>query len=200
MPHHEVIECNSNEFACMMDNMCIAMEYVCDGVRHCIDNSDEVIGCLNIKQNCRGFLCKNSHCLTDKSWVCDGTNDCGDWSDEKNCSEKIFLNAFHSVTNHIHAIITFVSVADCTVDNKKFLCGDNTTCISIEKVCNKEKDCKDGIDEGGICDKFNNNTACELHYCPNDAECYIWPTGPVCVCPKGYRYNSQKKTCEVSEN
>lgn len=87
VPHHEHIECNTNEFACLLDNMCISMEYVCDGIRQCIDGSDEDMGCLNMDKKCKGFLCKNKHCLTDKSWVCDGTNDCGDGSDEKDCSK-----------------------------------------------------------------------------------------------------------------
>lgn len=94
-------------------------------------------------------------------------------------------------------LLPIVSVSDCTSDNKKFLCSDNVTCIAIENVCNNRRDCKDGLDEGGICNKFQNNTACELNYCPSNAECFIWPSGPVCVCPKGFSYNSQKKTCEV---
>lgn len=90
-------------------------------------------------------------------------------------------------------------MSDCNSDNKKFLCGDKVTCLPIEKVCNKVKDCSDGLDEGGICDKFNNNTACESHYCPDNAECFISPNGPICVCAKGFSYDSQKKLCEVCE-
>ncbi|KAG4077892.1 hypothetical protein HA402_013826 [Bradysia odoriphaga] len=172
VPHHEIIECNANEFTCMRDNMCIPMEFVCDGIHHCVDSSDENMGCLNIKKSCKGFLCKNNHCLNDKTWVCDGTDDCGDGSDETNC------------------------MSDCTSGNKKFLCSDSVTCIAIGNVCNNQKDCSDGSDEGGICNKFHNNTACELNYCPNNAECFIWPTGPVCVCPPGFSYNPQKKACE----
>ncbi|KAJ6637160.1 putative vitellogenin receptor [Pseudolycoriella hygida] len=172
VPHHEKVECNADEFSCFADNMCISLDYVCDGVRQCIDGSDEEIGCLNIEKKCNGFVCKNRHCLTDKSWVCDGTDDCGDGSDEKDC------------------------VSNCISENKMFLCGDNVTCLSVEKVCDKNRDCVDGLDEGGICDKFSNNRACESNYCPRDAECYIWPTGPVCICPKGFFYNAHQKVCE----
>ncbi len=91
VPYHEVIECNSDEFTCMTDNMCISMEYMCDGIKHCIDGSDETMGCLDVDKKCKGFVCKNKHCLTDKSWVCDGVNDCGDGSDERNCSKNIDL-------------------------------------------------------------------------------------------------------------
>lgn len=88
VPHHEKIECTVNEFTCIIDNMCIPMEFVCDGVKQCVDGSDEAMGCMDIEKKCKGFLCKNHHCLTDKSWVCDGSNDCGDWSDEKHCCKN----------------------------------------------------------------------------------------------------------------
>lgn len=64
------------------------MEEVCDGVTHCQDGSDEKIGCLNVHDNCKGFLCGNKRCLAERSWVCDGHNDCGDNSDEEqHCGE-----------------------------------------------------------------------------------------------------------------
>lgn len=96
-----------------------------------------------------------------------------------------------------NSVFYVLPVSDCTSANKKFLCGDNITCIPIDKVCDNRNDCRDGLDEGGICKKFRNNSDCELNYCPDDAECYIQPTGPVCVCPRGYAYNIQKKACEV---
>lgn len=108
---------------------------------------------------------------------------------------RIFLLKFNRIC--LQKKLKKISVSGCHSDKRKFLCGDNVTCLTIEKVCDRKKDCSDGLDEGGICDKFSNNTACELHYCPDVADCYIWPTGPVCVCPNGFVYNAQKKICEV---
>lgn len=91
----------------MLDNMCISLNYVCDGIQHCLDGTDEFVGCLSIEKNCKGFLCNNRHCLTDKSWVCDGTNDCGDGSDEKNCGKKTFnitSNRFCITNSHSFSV------------------------------------------------------------------------------------------------
>lgn len=85
VPHYVATSCSDAEYTCVLDRLCVPLENVCDGVQHCIDNSDETIGCKTIEQRCKGFLCKNKHCLTDPKWVCDGHNDCGDNSDEVDC-------------------------------------------------------------------------------------------------------------------
>lgn len=85
VPHHVATSCSDMEFTCVLDNLCVPLENVCDGVQHCVDNSDESVGCKNIESRCKGFLCKNKHCLSNKKWVCDGHNDCGDNSDELDC-------------------------------------------------------------------------------------------------------------------
>lgn len=173
-PHHEITECPVTDFACVSDRLCIPLEYVCDGIPHCIDESDEKIGCADIEQTCKGFLCKNKRCLSNKDWVCDGNDDCGDNSDEDNC----------------------IQAHECTVESKYFICRDNATCISIEKACDKVNDCKDGSDEGGECLHYDNNTACPVGTCTSNAECFIVPSGPVCICPKGFKYNLISRKCE----
>lgn len=86
VPHHETIECNSDEFTCKTDGMCVPLEQVCDGQSQCIDKSDEELGCMQLAAKCvNGFLCKNGHCITNKEWLCDSKDDCGDGTDEKNC-------------------------------------------------------------------------------------------------------------------
>lgn len=67
-------------------------------------------------------------CLHHMTWFCDGLNDCGDNSDEEHC------------TPH------------CTIEYGKFQCSDNETCVSIDSVCNKIKDCPNGEDEGAFCE------------------------------------------------
>lgn len=87
-PHHEMTVCSKEEFSCHKDNACIPYEMVCDGIKQCMDGSDEIFGCKEVEKNCpvTGFLCKNKHCLTNRNWVCDGVDDCGDNSDEEqNC-------------------------------------------------------------------------------------------------------------------
>lgn len=67
--HHEVTQCTDDEFRCETDGVCVPFDVVCDGTKHCLDNSDETTGCKTAK--CPGFKCKNGHCLTDNSWICD---------------------------------------------------------------------------------------------------------------------------------
>jgi hypothetical protein len=39
-------QCSINEFKCSYINQCVEMDSVCDGIKHCFDNSDESIGCI----------------------------------------------------------------------------------------------------------------------------------------------------------
>lgn len=42
----------------------------------------------------------------------------------------------------------------CPFPNK--LCDSNTTCVSVEMLCNGKNDCLDGSDEGELCGKLVN--------------------------------------------
>ena len=62
---------------------CLYDDYVCDGVTHCQDSSDE-LGCpcgYNAQWCFRTNICVYD--LLNKR--CDGNNDCGDWEDEEDC-------------------------------------------------------------------------------------------------------------------
>ncbi|GAB0094384.1 Putative vitellogenin receptor [Sergentomyia squamirostris] len=164
--HHTPSNCSKGEWQCT-DKMCIPEEFLCNGREDCFDGSDEKIGCKVIEGKCKGFLCRNGHCLESKKWECDGYNDCGDGSDEENCDGK------------------------CSIEYLRFRCKDASACLALDKVCNNQTDCKDGSDEGGLC---SNETLCDSLRCPK--RCKIFPDGPRCICPNGFRFNNITKQCE----
>ncbi|XP_055389862.1 putative vitellogenin receptor isoform X2 [Condylostylus longicornis] len=161
--------CGKTEFTCK-DKTCIPMDMVCDGKNDCRDHSDETIGCEHAELTCEGFFCLNKKCLASHQWVCDGIDDCGDNSDEHGCAWN------------------------CKLEEGKFLCKDNDTCIDLKNVCDNTPHCADKSDENGLC--YNKESSCEKFKCPSDSKCFHLPTGPVCICPKGYTYNHVTQKCE----
>lgn len=175
--HHEVTECTADQFRCAADGLCITRDYECDGLRHCLDGSDEHADCVSdakAKLRCKGgFLCANRHCLSDTRWRCDGEDDCGDGSDEANCT------------------------GNCTAEWGQFRCADNSTCLHLQdSVCNGVAECPDGDDEGGAC-KDHPMRACPADRCPAAVKCVVLPSGPQCVCAPGFAYNETAHACEV---
>lgn len=162
---HQPVPCSKFEFTCT-DKMCIPADLVCDGTKHCLDGSDETIGCMDIEIKCKGFLCKNKHCLKNHDWVCDGVDDCGDGSDENNC---------------------FI---ECSPQHGKFECADNSTCVDLALVCNGKDDCGDHSDEAGLC----SSNECESLKCPEG--CKNMPNGAICLCKAGFVYNKSTRKCE----
>jgi hypothetical protein len=82
--------------------------------------------------------------------------------------------------------------ANCDINEGKFLC--NSECIMLNKVCDGHKDCIDGSDEGGQCAQ---QEACENTNCKDS--CVLLPSGPTCICQKGFQFNNQAMNCEVSQ-
>lgn len=162
-------KCSKFEFQCQEDKSCIPSSFMCDGKKDCRDGSDEVTGCLKTKDNCKGFFCNNRRCIGSISWVCDGTDDCGDASDERDCTE------------------------DCKPELGQFLCANNKTCIELNKVCDGSVDCPDESDESSRC--ISSTTNCTTHKCPPASTCHMLPTGPECICPKGYRLPMDSAIC-----
>uniref|UniRef100_A0A182QRH4 EGF-like domain-containing protein n=1 Tax=Anopheles farauti TaxID=69004 RepID=A0A182QRH4_9DIPT len=166
---HKAPLCSEAEFTCT-DKSCIPSDFVCDGKEHCLDGSDETIGCIDIENKCKGFLCRNKHCLPTSSWVCDGMDDCGDRSDEEHC------------------------VHECTLEHGKFECHNNHTCIDVAQVCNGADDCGDGSDEGPNC--TTSATACKTLQC-GVQPCKVMPDGKaVCLCGLGFKFDVGTGRCQ----
>ncbi|XP_050075140.1 putative vitellogenin receptor [Anopheles maculipalpis] len=164
---HKAPVCSKAEFTCT-DKACIPADLVCDGVHHCLDGSDETIGCIDIAAKCKGFLCRNKHCLKSSSWVCDGQDDCGDGSDEEHC---------------LH---------ECTLEHGKFECHNNHTCIDVAQVCNGADDCGDGSDESASC----KSDACKKLKCAPQT-CKVMPDGKaVCLCGVGFKFDAATGKCQ----
>jgi hypothetical protein len=71
-----------------------------------------------------------------------------------------------------------------------FLCSDSKSCLKLSEVCDGTAQCPDKSDEGARCKE-----TCES--CAHD--CVQLPTGPKCVCPKGYRTIDQKHCEDINE-
>ncbi|CAH1974934.1 unnamed protein product [Acanthoscelides obtectus] len=167
--------CGATEWQCE-DKLCIPHEWVCNGVKDCLDGTDEVSGCEEqAKTRCDQFRCGNGRCVPHE-WRCDGTDDCNDGSDEKDCEHHVPL-------------------AQCVPDNQKFLCSDNSTCLDIDKVCNKVHDCPGEDDESPLCTAPE--YSCEKHRCSH--VCKQLPSGPMCICPTGYSRVDEKTCKDVDE-
>ncbi|XP_022903502.2 vitellogenin receptor [Onthophagus taurus] len=163
--------CTDEEWTCH-DKLCIPKDWVCNGEPDCLDESDETFGCTD-HHKCTDFQCKDGHCIP-HAWVCDGSFDCSDHEDEQNCEKQIDPN-------------------ECTLDERRYLCPDNKTCIRLNQLCDTKKDCPDGIDE---------SPSCLLRPCTNTTcshECANLPEGPKCLCPKGYHRVTDRQCEDIDE-
>ncbi|XP_054258083.1 modular serine protease-like [Macrosteles quadrilineatus] len=116
------------------DGQCISSYDKCDGVRHCIDGSDETsAACKTPGVECPllSFQCSYGACVAERL-RCDGKDDCADGSDERGCSESN-QNVYYNP-----------SASTCS--NYEFRCT-NGQCISEYDICDGVKHCMDGSDE-----------------------------------------------------
>lgn len=104
---------------------------------------------------------------------------------------------------------------DCTIDNRKYLCKSNRTCIDMKLVCDGGFHCPDKSDEDLKCSLGTLNVLtfqnccyfgcivcveeyqCPSHNCSHD--CVQTPSGPFCLCPLGYHQLSEKHCIDINE-
>ncbi|XP_049944498.1 vitellogenin receptor-like [Schistocerca serialis cubense] len=204
--------CSEAEFICWSrQGLCVPLAQRCDGKADCPKAEDER-DCACAADE---FECKNGKCIS-TSWLCDQRDDCGDASDEdpsrcislrtvccphpENESKIMFLcfrkypilviywmsNLKPSYIGFCfcgRVILTREEAAVC----KGFECDDGK-CVELEQLCDGNRDCEDGSDEGGKCGK-----ACVGHPC--DGECQATPAGPHCYCGAGYELGQDGKSC-----
>lgn len=77
-------QCPNNSFLCDMDDICISIIQVCDGINDCSYNEDER-NCSN--SNVPDFYCLDSFKKINYLQVCDFVSDCSDSSDENYCGK-----------------------------------------------------------------------------------------------------------------
>lgn len=73
-------------FKCVMDEYCINIKYLCDGLSDCQVNSDEQNCANSLNNNLDKYRCKGGNIeYIGIQLVCDFVPDCSDGSDEIDC-------------------------------------------------------------------------------------------------------------------
>lgn len=123
---------------------CIPRDWICDGIAHCHDASDETKAkCKNIQCPGYSFQCSYGACIASTA-VCDGTKDCVDGSDE----ERWLCRA---------------QMLEANCDHREMHCSSGQ-CMPYSKLCDGITDCTDGDDEdASLCEgatktKHDNST------------------------------------------
>ncbi|KRF94150.1 uncharacterized protein Dmoj_GI15893, isoform C [Drosophila mojavensis] len=147
--------CASDQFRCR-DGNCVSQDDVCNGIRQCMDGSDEE-NCDILQCQHNQFRCRNGQCVS-LTARCNGKTDCQDSSDESNCAS--YRPASPTTTTTTTATTTTTTtVAPTTttvlpVGPLRIICPptafrcENGPCIALTARCNGVIDCPfDASDE-----------------------------------------------------
>ncbi|XP_018324255.1 modular serine protease-like isoform X2 [Agrilus planipennis] len=177
---------DKENFVCVNGDI-IELENVCDGIKHCVDGSDETMKlCFHIICPPSMTRCFYGACIG-KEKLCDGKSDCVDDSDENNCSGKLHICGMNEFKCTSGECISSENICDGVShcldksDENEVLCEDDLCpddafhcnhggCVHMDALCNGFKDCVDGSDEteivckmkncGKNCDKVKENISC----------------------------------------
>ncbi|KAK4005331.1 hypothetical protein OUZ56_007048 [Daphnia magna] len=184
------VECSSLQYNCFLGtNECISMSSRCDCRFDCMFGEDEE-GCENLPFSCKTdlFRCPNEMRYINISWVCDGLSDCSNSADEEPtlCPTNTSIPTARSSSPSMDPDIYL-----CSED--EFQCA-NGQCIPTSLVCDRERQCTDGTDEGSGCINSCQNNG----HCPQI--CIPGPKEPTCQCEVGYEsLNNGHQCVDVDE-
>ncbi|KAI4457351.1 modular serine protease [Holotrichia oblita] len=172
--------------------VCLDLKYVCDGVTHCRDGSDETSRqCADVRCPSYLFRCAYGACIT-RDKLCDGISDCADNSDEidvecraaaygDDCRKYEFKCSNGQCINNLDACDGKVDCEDGS-DETEQLCGrlacpaylfrcSYGACLLKTARCNGIVECADNSDEEGC----ETGAHCAVPAHPNNAFYYVPP-------------------------
>ncbi|XP_014221207.1 vitellogenin receptor-like isoform X1 [Trichogramma pretiosum] len=180
---YDALICGSGEYRCRNSSLCVGERLKCDGQSDCPagDDEEDCGRCLAASQ----FSCANGKCVP-LDWLCDKSDDCGDNSDEEHCAER--SKGFSWLTP-VAGVTATSSSSRGNCSEGEYACRTTGHCLALFKLCDGERHCLDGSDEGGQC-----ATACQdRSSCEN--VCHKTPLGPVCSCREGYSLGPDGHSC-----
>ncbi|XP_018787873.1 PREDICTED: uncharacterized protein LOC108968343 isoform X1 [Bactrocera latifrons] len=164
----KVCSAERDEWRCKSGG-CIAAENLCDGIRHCLDGSDETkASCKSMQCSFASFRCDYGACIS-LELLCDGVHDCDDSSDEDSETCRKRRNDLPN-----DEIDEETKRKNC-IGWGQMKCWSGQ-CVSITDKCNGVQDCDDGSDElTSLCQTVlcrQNQFQCGYGAClPMEAKC-----------------------------
>lgn len=113
-------------------------------------------------------------------------------------TKSLAVNLPQSTSSNLLAISSIteshIKPKDCKLEDDLFLCANNQTCLKLSQFCDNTIDCPDKSDEGHLCTSTHNCTTLKCSH-----KCKQMPSGPTCICPKGYSMIDEKTCVDINE-